>query len=312
MAGREKISVIIPVYNVENYLSACLTSCMQQTLQDVEFLCVNDGSTDNSLGILREFQKRDSRFTIVEKENGGPSSARNAGILAANGEWIMFLDGDDMLAPNACERVWCETLEGKTDIIAFGAACFPWFPAPEPWLPYNLCVRTERFDTFTPDVLFSHSGTIPFIWRQSYRTDFLRQCGVLFDERISYGEDTLFQMEAFPHAHYFSFIQDELYHYRWLRPGSAMYRVDQDYDKKIEKHLRMVERICCYWQTQGWFTAYGKEFGDWLYDFFIYDIHRPDVKQRGKHLRALKELTQTYGFADQIRRSKLWRELRRV
>ena len=72
----KKISVIIPVYNVENYLSACLTSCMQQTLRDVEFVCVNDGSKDHSPEILKAYQKQDCRFKIIEKENGGLSSAR--------------------------------------------------------------------------------------------------------------------------------------------------------------------------------------------------------------------------------------------
>ena len=310
--GNEKISVIIPVYNVENYLSACLTSCMQQTLRDVEFVCVNDGSKDHSLEILKAYQKQDYRFKIIEKENGGLSSARNAGIRAARGEWTMFLDSDDLLAPNACERVWCETLEGKTDIVIFGSHCFPWFPKPDPWLVNNLNVQTGRFNTFTPEVLFSHSGSIPFVWRQAYRADFLRQHKLLFDESVPFGEDTVFQLEAFPHANYFAFIQDPLYQYRWSRPGSLMFGINQDFDKKIEKHLLIVSHICRYWQEQGWFTSYGKAFGNWLYEFFIYDIHRPDVKNGQQHLKALKELTQAYGFSEQIRSSKLWRELSRV
>lgn len=312
MSGREKISVIIPVYNVENYLSACLTSCMQQTLRDVEFICVNDGSTDNSLEILQVFQKQDHRISIVNKKNGGLSSARNAGIQAAQGQWLMFLDSDDLLAPNACERVWCESLEGKTDIITFGASCFPLFPAPDPWLTNNLRVQSDRFQGFTPEILFSHSGSIPFVWRQAYRADFLKDCGVLFDESVPFGEDTVFQLEVFPHGDSFAFIEDSLYRYWCSRPGSLMSGINRDFDKKIEKHLLIADRICRYWQQQNWFTAYGTEFGNWLYEFFIYDIHRPDVKQGDKHLRALKELTQTYGFADQIRRSKLWRELNRV
>lgn len=312
ISAKEKVSVVIPVYNVEKYLSRCLESCMHQTLLDVEFICVNDGSTDGSYDILRQFQALDSRFIIVNKKNGGLSSARNAGIHAAHGAWLMFLDSDDYLAPNACERIWCETLEGATDIICFGSQSFPMFPEPDPWLTNNLCVNTERFNEFTPQVLFSHSGSIPFVWRQAYRAEFLEQCGVLFDESVPFGEDTVFQLETFPHGKNFSFIQDALYNYRHSRPGSLMSGIDKDFDKKIEKHLLIADRICCYWQQQGWFTSYGTEFGNWLYDFFIYDIHRPEVKNGKQHLCALKALTETYSFSDQIRKSSLWKELRKI
>lgn len=310
--AKEKVSVVIPVYNVEKYLSRCLASCMHQTLMDVEFICVNDGSTDSSDDILRQFQAQDSRFIIINKENGGLSSARNAGIRMAHGAWLMFLDSDDYLEPNACERIWCETREDASDIICFGAKSFPLFPEPDPWLTNNLRVRTERFTDFTPKVLFSHSGAIPFVWRQAYRAEFLEQCGVTFDESVPFGEDTVFQLEVFPHGKNFSFIQDELYNYRHGRPDSLMSDVNKDFDKKIEKHLLIAEHICCYWQQHSWFTLYGTEFGNWLYDFFIYDIHRPEIKNRKQHLFALKALTETYGFTDQIRKSNLWKELKRV
>ncbi len=120
-----KVSVIVPVYNVEQYLSACLHSCVNQTLYDIEIICVNDGSTDGSLAILQAFAQRDHRVKIIDKPNGGLSSARNAGIDQANGEMIMFLDSDDYLSLNACERVWTETLEAPTDVIIFGTRIFP-------------------------------------------------------------------------------------------------------------------------------------------------------------------------------------------
>ena len=97
-AASEKVSIIVPIYNVEPYLSSCLASCLNQTLKDIEIICVNDGSTDHSLEIVKEFQKADRRIRIIDKENGGLSSARNAGITAARGEWLVFLDSDDMLS----------------------------------------------------------------------------------------------------------------------------------------------------------------------------------------------------------------------
>ena len=100
-----KVSVIIPVYNVEEYLPFALESCVNQTLYDVEFICVNDGSTDGSLAILNDYAKKDQRIIVVDKPNGGVSSARNKGLELACGRWIMFLDPDDYLAKNACEPV---------------------------------------------------------------------------------------------------------------------------------------------------------------------------------------------------------------
>ena len=89
-----KISVIIPVYNVEKYLSECLDSVISQTLKDIEIICVNDGSTDNSLQILKEYASKDTRIKIIDKENEGQGYARKVGLDVANGEYILFCDSD--------------------------------------------------------------------------------------------------------------------------------------------------------------------------------------------------------------------------
>ena len=92
------ISVIIPVYNVENYLRECLDSVINQSLDNIEIICVNDGSTDKSRDILSEYKNKDKRISILDKENGGLSSARNAGLKAAVGKYVFFLDSDDCIA----------------------------------------------------------------------------------------------------------------------------------------------------------------------------------------------------------------------
>ena len=97
------ISVIVPVYNVEEYLEECLNSILVQTYTNLEILIVNDGSTDNSLEILQEFSQRDSRITIFTKENGGLSSARNLAIDEAKGEYFTFIDSDDYIEENYIE-----------------------------------------------------------------------------------------------------------------------------------------------------------------------------------------------------------------
>ena len=113
-----KVSVIVPVYNVERYLPLCLDSIRAQTFEDFEVVCVNDGSPDQSRDILSIYEKLDSRFVVIDKENGGLSSARNAGLRVAAGEIVLFVDSDDELVPNALERV-VDTFESAHPDVEF-------------------------------------------------------------------------------------------------------------------------------------------------------------------------------------------------
>ena len=113
------ISVIIPIYNVEKYLRRCLESVQNQTFHDWEAICVNDGSPDNSLQIVQEFAARDARFKIVDKENGGLSDARNAGMDVAVGDYILYLDSDDFIHPQTMEITYSLALRDGSDIVSF-------------------------------------------------------------------------------------------------------------------------------------------------------------------------------------------------
>ena len=117
-----KLSVIVPVYNVEKYLKECINSIINQTLKDIEIICVNDGSTDNSLKILEELSQLDNRIKIINKENGGLASARNAGMKVASGEYYTFIDSDDFIDTNAYETVINK--KSEADIICFGIQVF--------------------------------------------------------------------------------------------------------------------------------------------------------------------------------------------
>lgn len=290
-----KVSVIIPVYNVEKYLSACLNSCVNQTLYDVEFICVNDGSTDRSLEILEEYAHRDCRIRILSKTNGGLSSARNAGLKQACGEYIMFLDSDDYLENNACERVWIETLEAPTDIVVFGTNIFPEKPEPDEWFNAVLKVNnSHRYYAFSEQVLFGENSAKPFVWRQAFRKEILDQHELMFDEKVKFGEDVVFQLETFPHAKNFAFVEDCLYNYRWFREGSLMHGVSDDLDKKLEKHLSFVKIISEYWKQQGWIEKYGTAYLEWLLEFIAADIRKPEIKHQEEHITGLNRIIEEY------------------
>ena len=114
-----KISVIIPVYKVEKYLKRCLESIQNQSMQDWQAICVNDGSPDNSLQILEEFAKSDSRFKVVTKENGGLSDARNVGMQYATGDYILYVDSDDFIHPQTMEIAYSLAVRDSADIVSF-------------------------------------------------------------------------------------------------------------------------------------------------------------------------------------------------
>ena len=115
-----KVSVVIPVYNVEKFLPACIGSAVNQTLGDIEIICVNDASTDGCLNILQSFAEKDSRVKAISfSENKGKSQARKDGVLASTGEYVMFLDGDDEYFPNACETAYNAIKKLNTDMVHF-------------------------------------------------------------------------------------------------------------------------------------------------------------------------------------------------
>lgn len=111
-----KISIIVPVYNVEKYLKDCIESILNQTFKDFELILVNDGSTDNSLEICKYYKKIDSRILIIDKNNGGLSSARNAGLGIAKGDYIAFVDSDDYIHPQMYEILYHEIIKQKADV----------------------------------------------------------------------------------------------------------------------------------------------------------------------------------------------------
>lgn len=294
MNSNAKISIIIPVYNVAEYLPRCLESCIQQTLYDIEIICVNDGSTDLSPKILREYEKIDPRILVIDQENRGLSGARNTGIRAADGQWIMFLDSDDFYDFQACERVWRETLEAPTDILTFGTNIFPVYPEADRWYAWTLHTKTKRYWQFQPKILFGNPNAKPFVWRQAYSSAFLKRINLEFAENVRYGEDIIFQMQAFPQAKNIAFIADRLYNYRWCREDSLMNTQIKDPDAKLEKHLMIVETITAYWAQKNWFQAYGTKYLEWVIEYIVPDLRIKDVTRAHEHAQRLNAILEKY------------------
>jgi len=280
-----KVSLIIPIYQVEDCLSLCLDSAIEQTLVDMEIICVDDGSTDDSGRIADVYAELDPRIKVIHKENGGLSSARNAGLKIAKGEIIMFLDSDDYLQPWACARMWEETLHNPSDITIFGSDVFPAYYKVDEWLWWTLTVKKEYFDKFKPRALFKTTGAIPFVWRQAYRRSVIERAGVMFDESVRYGEDVIFQLEVFPYAQSISFIPDRAYMYRFQRKNSLMANEKKDEDARIRKHITIVEKCAAFWYDRALMGKYGPDFFDWALEYIISDLKKYEFKDVGSVAR---------------------------
>ena len=205
-------SIIIPVYNVEPYLRECLDSVCNQTFAEWEAICVNDGSTDGSAAILKEYARKESRLCIISQPNGGLSAARNTGLRVASGEYVLFLDSDDWLEQNALE-VLAGRVKGE-DMLCFSGRRF--FENDKSYRPSD--VLPERhycsgMDYYTDNALQSRDFAFVCVVLRAYRRGFLKENGLHFKEGI-YHEDNLFTPFACYYAHGVTVINECLYDYR--------------------------------------------------------------------------------------------------
>jgi len=208
------ISVIIPVYNVEKYLEKCLNSVIRQTLEDIEIICVNDGSTDNSQQILKEYAQKDERIKIVDKKNGGLSSARNAGLDAATGEYCYFLDSDDWIELNTLEKLYKIIITESVDTVVHSAINIP---------EDDSCIEMANdcqkwFDSFRKengiyDVPIEINRKIPTVaWNKLYRMDIINKYHCRFPEGLV-NEDELFIWTYMIHCKNYYYLDEKLYNY---------------------------------------------------------------------------------------------------
>ena len=216
------ISVIIPVYNVEQYLHDCLDSVVAQSYSDYEIICVNDGSTDGSHEILCEYQKKYSKIIVINQQNKGLSGARNAGIVIAKGDYIFFLDSDDWIEPTTFEIL--ATKQNGEDLLCFnGRRFFENGKTEEPDAGISDS-QLSGWEYYTKYALLKRKFHFVCTVLRLYRREYLLKNNLFFEEGI-YHEDNLFTPLACYYAHSVKVIPDCLYIYR-IREGSIMQTVN--------------------------------------------------------------------------------------
>ena len=219
------ISIIVPVYNTAPYLPQCLDSLVNQTYRDIEIICVNDGSTDNSPDILKAYAERDSRILVIHQENLGLSGARNKGLESARGEWVMFVDSDDWIGTDCCKTLLSHT-DKQTDVCLFSYIrefanqSFPQYLFSDKkmvyqgssihWLYARLIAPNDQ-ELRLPGKIDSLSTA----WGKLYKTSLIKEHGLRFVPVRQIGtEDLLFNVYYFTWVKKAIYLPDLFYHYR--------------------------------------------------------------------------------------------------
>ena len=232
---KPKISVVVPVFNTEKYLSRCLLSVINSSLKELEIIIVNDGSTDNSEKILSLFANHDSRITIVNQEHKLQGAARNNGIRLAKGEYIGFIDSDDWIDEDFFEKLYAAVKKYNAD-IAFAA---------------NIRIgngKTKKRLNITKEIYTQDLQTkfdLCRLWKDScptnkiYRTEFLRNNNITFPENV-YCEDKLFSVKALYHANGIVTVPDTYYYY-YRNLNSTSLKKNEKKERKNDKNNARLE-----------------------------------------------------------------------
>ena len=217
------ISVIVPVYNVEQYLSRCIESLLNNTYQNLEIICIDDGSTDGSLETLRRYESADFRIIVIAKQNGGVASARNAGLKVSRGDFVAFVDSDDFVHPQFIERMLAAQRKTNADIVTGD-----YHSVREKELPVSFqMISSEKVDAIplTRKAFFQKHLYRSYVWMKLFRRCVVTR--VPFHEEIRYGEDAVFIAEIGESDKEitFCFLPEKLYYYVG-REGSLVYEMD--------------------------------------------------------------------------------------
>ena len=216
MGVRPKVSVIMPVYNVENYLRQCLDSVINQTLRDIEIICIDDQSTDGSLGILKDYAAIDPRIRIITQKNAGAGAARNTGLKVAKGEYLSFLDSDDFFELDMLEKAYHACSTNNLDFVVFRSDKFD--NDSKTYIPLYYSIRKDLL----PDKKVFNYRDIPkdlfkvfvgWAWDKLYSHEFVVSNNLLFQEQRT-TNDLLFVFTALVKAKRIMVMDDVLAHHR--------------------------------------------------------------------------------------------------
>jgi len=235
-----KVSIVVPVYNVEKYLEECLNSLINQTFTDIEIICIDDGSPDNCGAILDKYATHDKRMRIIHKRNGGLVSARKMGINMAQGDYIVHVDSDDLIEPDMIEKLYLKAVKYNADICICGHFEETGDSTKKVFHGFDSGVydKNRLLNDVYPRMIvkeeFFEWGIFPSLWAKMFKREFAEKYYLNLDERIMLGEDAASVYPSLLNANSICIIDECLYHYRQY-PTSTI---------KKTVNPKMKERFC--------------------------------------------------------------------
>lgn len=292
-----KVSVIIPVYNTEKYLRQCLDSVINQTLKEIEIICVNDGSTDNSLSILEEYAKQDKRIKVIDQVNKGLGAARNTALLKIKGEYVYFLDSDDYIDLNALSTLYKFSCENDLQILQFNGYNFKkgsFFEENGYWnsskIPESLYKTIFSFsDIQEISCFFPVTCAINF-----YKKTFLLKNHICFSRGIFF-EDNEFFLKAVTQAERISRIKDKLVYHR-IHPESIM----GQFNKHIDDFLKMSSIILEYIHSHNFEYQMVRSWRLYYYNLLLHRVKNYFGKDKKRVIQKAKKILEKYNFPPHI------------
>lgn len=297
-SDKKLVTIIVPAYNVENYIEECLQSICNQTYQNIEMLVVDDGSTDNTYEVIRKVAATDSRIKAFTKPNSGVSSTRNFALQQAYGEYIQFVDGDDTIEPIAVETL-VNAMETGYDFVncMYNRVDDKGRFDDE---QYSFCCKVVDIDTFDSKVSFIKDELMPYhvgfeVWNKLFKTDIIRANGIIFNKDCHIGEDLAFNINYSFYAKNINCISDRLYNYR-LRGNSAM-QTANDFTRNFVEHMALAEGLKK--EYAKWPNA-NADFG-WLYSIIM--KHAYQGHTAAEIVDALSQINDSEIFIREIEKS---------
>ncbi len=295
------VSIIVPVYKVENYLAECLESILNQSLKEIEVICVNDGSPDRCLEILNEYAAHDARVKVINQENAGASAARNTGILAATAPYLGFVDSDDKIEPQTYETaLTLMQSDPEIDLVGWRFSRFT-----NNGLPFGNGSEGSKLEgppfKLGPE---SPAKISLYIYTKLYKTAIIRENAISFINNIA--EDSVFLLDYFPYSRKAVLIKDVFYHYRHHEQSITTKLNSQNGDSSfswsgitVQKgfpSLVVLENVFDHYDKRGLLPQYKNA----LLDFFglraLSNYSQLKPEQREHYWARLASFDQKYGL----------------
>lgn len=233
-----KVSIIIPVYNCEKYISKCLESVLNQTYSNIEVVIINDGSTDNTEKIINNYKENDNRIMYYYQDNSGPSEARNKGIFKSTSEYLVFIDSDDTVDQKYVELLLNEMISSKSDLVCCGYKEISEYGIVD-------CTDFNIEDSMSlqsvTDMVCEGTGGV--LWSKIFKKEIILKHNLTMDKKIFMCEDLVFVLQYVSQCKSFSAINNHLYYYNRLNQSSISSNISIDYVQNFILVWNNIENI---------------------------------------------------------------------